>query len=280
MRTGKRLALVLAAVAATSGVIYSTLSPTGMAQERIHTATQALSADAVPVTVPAGWKLTFDPAFTGTRLNTKVWATCYLWAKPSVGCTNFGNADEREWYLPSQDQVSDGILDLAAERLPTAGRTAAGARKEYSCRSGMITSYPSFRFQYGYVQVTARIPRAAGLWSALWLVDAQDRWPPEIDILEHWGASDTGVYFHPAQAPRVAAHPRTANLAQGWHTFAVSWTAASLTWFIDGRAVMSTSTGVPHEPMYFIANLADYELPASGGCAGSLLIKSVKVWRP
>jgi beta-glucanase (GH16 family) len=280
MRTGRGLALVLAAVAATSGVIYSTLSPTGMAQERIRTAATALPADAVPVTVPAGWKLAFDPAFTGTRLNTKVWATCYLWAKPSVRCTNFGNADEREWYLPSQDRVSDGILDLAADRLPTPGRSAAGARKEYSCRSGMITSYPSFRFRYGYIQVTARIPHAAGLWSAFWLVDAQDRWPPEIDIAEHWGTGYTGVYFHPAQGPRIAAHPKTANLAQGWHTFAVSWTAAGLTWFIDGREVMSTSTNVPHEPMYLIANLADYELPASGGCAGSLLIKSVKVWQP
>jgi hypothetical protein len=65
MPTGKRLTLVLAALAATSGVIYSTLSPTGMAQERIRTATPAFSADAVPVTVQAGWKLTFDPAFTG-----------------------------------------------------------------------------------------------------------------------------------------------------------------------------------------------------------------------
>jgi beta-glucanase (GH16 family) len=280
MRKGKRRTLALAAVAATLGVAYSTLLPTGMAQERIRTATPALSADAAPVTVPATWKLTFDPAFAGTRLNTNVWATCYLWAEPSVGCTNFGNADEREWYLPSQDLVSNGILDLAAERLPTPGRTAAGARKEYSCRSGMITSYPSFRFRYGYVQVTARIPRAAGLWSAFWLVDAQDRWPPEIDIMEHWGASDTGVYFHPAEGPRVAADPRTADLAQGWHTFAVSWTAGSLIWFIDGREVMFTGTHVPREPMYFIADLADYELPASGGCAGSLLVKSVKVWQP
>jgi len=29
----------------------------------------------------------------------------------------------------------------------------------------------------------------------------------------------------------------------------VSWTAASLTWFIDGQEVMSTSTDIPHEPM-------------------------------
>jgi hypothetical protein len=32
--------------------------------------------------------------------------------------------------------------------------------------------------------------------------------------------------------------------------------------------------------MYFVANLADYQVSATGGCAGSLLIKSVKVWQP
>ena len=275
MRTGKKLAGVLVAVAVASVGVYLALSPGGMGKERVDDSRPAVSA-----AVPAGWRLTFDPGFTGSQLNTSVWATCFVWAKPLVGCSNFGNSDELEWYLPSQDRVSDGILDLAAQGLPTTGSTRRGAAKEYSCRSGMITSYPSFHFRYGYVQVTARIPRASGLWSAFWLADVKRQWPPDIDILDHWGATDTGVFLHPAQGPQVGAHPNTADLAQGWHTFDLSWTASSLTWFIDGRAVMSTDSGVPHEPMYFIANLADYQAPATGGCHGSLLIKSVKVWQP
>jgi len=281
MRTRKRLAVVLA-VATTLGVMYSTLSPTGTAQKRVHSDTPVLTAGTRPLTPgpPAGWRLAFDPGFGGSQLNTSVWATCFVWAEPSVGCTNFGNRDELEWYLPSQDRVSHGVLDLTAQRVATAGRTSRGRAKEYSCRSGMITSYPSFQFTYGYVQVTARIPRAFGLWSAFWLVDAEQQWPPDIDIMDHWGATDTGVYFHPARGPQVGAHLKTADLAQGWHTFGLSWTASRLTWFIDGREVMSTDSGVPREPMYFIANLADYQLSATAGCHGSLLIKSVKVWRP
>ena len=85
MRTGKKLAGVLVAVAVASGVIYAALSPGGMGKERVD-ASRPVSATAA---VPAGWRLTFDPGFTGSQLNTSVWAPCFVWAKPSAGCTNF-----------------------------------------------------------------------------------------------------------------------------------------------------------------------------------------------
>ena len=51
----------------------------------------------------------FDASFTGSRLNTSVWSTCYPWIHDGGGCTNFGNAKtEHEWYLPSQDRVYGG----------------------------------------------------------------------------------------------------------------------------------------------------------------------------
>ncbi len=236
-----------------------------------------------PTGIGSNWRLIFNPSFPGSRLNTSVWASCYLWANAARGCTNFGNSDEYEWYLPSQDRVSGGILHLVAQRIPTQGQTRNGEPKKYFCRSGMVTTYPSLRFKYGYLQVVARIPLAPGLWSALWLASAEQHWPPEIDILEHWGPSpaDTNVYFHPVRAARLGSRPSTANLSVGWHIFALSWTASSLTWFIDGREVMSTNENIPHEAMYFIADLADYVRPEPGkGCNGTLLIRSVKVWQP
>jgi beta-glucanase (GH16 family) len=234
-----------------------------------------------PDVTSAGWRLAFDARFPGSRLDTSVWGTCYPWAGTASGCTNFGSP-EHEWYLPSQDQVSGGVLHLVAQRVPTQGRAANGSPEEYACRSGMVTTYPSFRFEYGYVQVVARIPSGAGLWPALWLAAANLKWPPEIDILEHWGPPKerTGVYFHPRGAGEAEAHPATADLSAGWHTFSVNWTPSSVTWFIDGHAALAVGQHVPHQPMYFIANVADYWLPPSGGgCDGALLIRSVKVWQ-
>ena len=38
-----------------------------------------------------GWRLNFSSDFAGSRLNPRVWDTCYPWAKKSSGCTNFSN---------------------------------------------------------------------------------------------------------------------------------------------------------------------------------------------
>ena len=162
-----------------------------------------------------GEDLIFDSNFSGSTLNTSVWATCYPWAQPTSGCTNFGNT-EYQWYLPSQDQVSGGILHLAAQRLPTPRQDRNGAPKEYLCRSGMVTTYPSFHFKYGYLQVVARIPFSTGLWPALWLA-AMNHWPPEIDILEHWGVSaqTTAVHFPPGSS-WTAQRPPDYSQPLGW----------------------------------------------------------------
>lgn len=232
-----------------------------------------------PGTAGSGWKLTLDAGFPGARLDTSMWATCYPRTNPAAGCTNFGNSDEMEWYLRSQVHVSAGTLHLVARRVPTLGRNREGGAKEYFCRSGMVTSYPGFHFRYGYLQIVARVPRGAGLWPALWLVPVRDQWPPEIDILEEYGDGDAAVYYHPAVGPRIGGQTATANLSVGWHTFGLYWTRSSLTWFIDGREVMSISQHIPHLAMYLIADLADYVRPASGGCTGAMLVKSVKLWQ-
>src|ERR1700722_4065150 len=143
---------------------------------------------------------TFASNFSGKSLNTSIWATCSPWMDVAAGCTNFGNADEQEWYLPSQDQVSGGVLHLVAQPIPTRGTNSAGAAKTYECRSGMVTTMPGFSFEYGVGQLVAQTPSTAELWPALWLLAADEVWPPEIDMLEEWGPPDRaiGEFFHPA----------------------------------------------------------------------------------
>ncbi len=231
----------------------------------------------------------FNAIFTGSRLNTSIWGTCYPWMNLN-GCTNFGNAKtELEWYLPSQDQVYGGALHLVAQRVPTAGKNSTGGPKQYACRSGMITSYPSFRFEYGYVQVVARIPATAGLWGALWLDPANFGWPPEMDMLEAWGGPlpYSGSFFHYRAGSRLGRNRAVfspATKAFGWHTFALSWTRTQMTWLLDGKVELTVRQHIPHQPMFFIANLAEAVSPGQpdvglGDCDGELLIRSVKVWK-
>jgi beta-glucanase (GH16 family) len=240
--------------------------------------------------VPGVLHPTGDPAFvadfSGSSLDTSVWDTCYPWASQS-GCTNYGNAGlEDEWYMPSQVQVFGGELHLIAQQVPVVGQSSTGSPQDYACRSGMVTSEPGFRFQYGYIQIVAQIPTGSGLWPALWLDPANGQWPPEMDILEAYGGPPFGgyTYFHYATA--AGDQYTEAQILPdpiGWHTFALSWTSTQMTWLVDGHVIQTVTQNVPQQEMFFIADLAEQgssQNPtlAPGQCNGSLNISSVSWW--
>jgi beta-glucanase (GH16 family) len=237
-------------------------------------------------TLGPGWHLAFaSKGFGGRTLDSKVWTTCYPWWDKGTGCTNSGNS-EREWYMPSQIHLVRGVLNLVATRKPVWGTTApsGGRPKRYACRSAMVTSFQGFRFMYGYVRIAARLTLNPGLWSALWLAAANFQWPPEIDIIESWGLPwiRTGVYFHPRGAKGARFHlspAERARLTSGWHYFSLRWTPRYIAWFIDGKSVLIVRHNIPHQPMYLIANLADYSLTPPGSCHGALVVNSIKVWQ-
>jgi beta-glucanase (GH16 family) len=245
------------------------------------TAATVAKPSASLLTVPAGWKLAFDPGFAGTQLDTGTWATCYDWAtNPSVGCDNNPTA-EKEWYIPSQVNVSGGTVNLVAKQEPTQGLSTSGAAKTFTCRSGMISSKPGFNFTYGLIQVTAKLPYGPGLWPALWLAATNDQWPPELDIMEHWYSEpQMKIYDHTVGKKYLGGPvPTPANLSAGFHTYSLLWTKDRVTWYLDGVQVFTTTSYVPQQAMYFIANVAD-DSTAAGACTGTMEIQSVKVWQP
>jgi beta-glucanase (GH16 family) len=270
-----RLRAALAATVALAAVGSAAVAGGGSAS-----AASAAQSRPAQASLTAGMRLAFSSSFTGTKVNTKIWATCY-WGASKAGCTNFGNGTkEKEWYLASQDRVSNGTLLLVAQHKATAGLDPNGKPKTYACRSGMVTTDPGFHFKYGMVQVTAQIPYNTGLWAGLWLAAANHNWPPEIDVLEHWHFDKQAkVYLHPVTGARQGGPVYTpGNLSRGWHNFRLYWTKTRLTWSIDGITVFTTTTDIPQQSMYLIATLADDQTTA-GSCTGTLAIKSVKVWQ-
>jgi beta-glucanase (GH16 family) len=228
----------------------------------------------------AGLTLAFTANFGGNALNTSQWDTCYLWFTPSTGCTNYGNSQEEEWYLPSQDQVSGGELQMVASATPTAGTTKTGASKTYPYRSGMVTTDNSFSFTYGYVQIVAKLPGGSGTWPALWLVPKATVWPPEIDIMENWGTPTTfrGTYHWTTKNPRQQGYTiqTGVDLADSFNTYGLLWQPGALTWYFDTKAVASYSgAGVSTIPMFLIANLA---IDGTAPSPSDFDLKSVQVY--
>lgn len=253
------------------------------------TPTHSAAAAPSTLTVPAGWKLAFDPSFSGSALDTSTWDTCYEESEESTGCTNNPTV-EKEWYLPSQVSVSGGTLNLTAKQETTQGTSSSGAPETYSCRSGMVTSEPGFNFTYGLIQITAKLPYGPGLWPALWLEPSNGDWPPELDIMEHWySEQDYKVYEHFTNATDYVGGPVTTpvNLSAGFNTFSLLWTSSRVTWYLNGTQVYTTTEHVPQQAMYFIANVADRNPDGDnstslepGSCNGTMQISSVKVWTP
>lgn len=279
-----RLLLAVLCVIAATCITAWGLGASGGSQVRTSRSSAKSPFD-LAVSVPKSvskMRMVLDAKFGGTRLKRSLWDTCYPGTTdPAVGCTNFNNP-EKEWYLPAQDRVSGGVLHIVSSKTSTVGTSKSGGREVFACRSGMVTTHPGFNFKYGYIQVTARIPNNPGLWPALWLAASNLQWPPEIDMLEHWSppTSETGVFFHPV-GPEVRVHINDpGRLFKGWHTFGVDWTRSQVSWYIDGKLIVRVRQDIPHQKMYFIADLAHFVgRPHSSSCSGSLLIRSVKVWQ-
>jgi beta-glucanase (GH16 family) len=102
----------------------------------------------------------------------------------------------------------------------------------------------------------ARIPHGKGLWPAFWLLPADMSWPPEIDVMESIGdARRVYMTTHSAAQPAKGGE---ASVEPGvFHTFAVSWDAKQVVWYIDGREAKRDPTPPDlHKPMFLLANLA------------------------
>jgi Ca2+-binding RTX toxin-like protein/beta-glucanase (GH16 family) len=150
---------------------------------------------------------------------------------------------------------ADGTLSIWAK--PSANSEIFG----YGYTSGFISTKESHAQTYGYFEMKADIPSAAGAWPAFWLIPADGSWPPELDVMEvltsdphgTWTTGHSGVNGHSANG-MLSFTPETTD---GFHTYGALWTATDIVWYIDGVEVFRQATPSDmHKPMFMIANLA------------------------
>jgi beta-glucanase (GH16 family) len=214
--------------------------------------------------------------------------TCYDWNVN--GCTNAGNR-ELEWYAPSQVTVGGGAATLSSVRKPTVG----GDGRVYSWASGMLSTgrpswaaRPRFTFTYGYVEASIRMPAAAGMFPAFWLLTGDETVRPEVDIAELI-ASHTHVLMNlhwTTSAGTHASAPRTfgpVDFSAGYHDFAVDWEPSGLTWYVDGiaRYAVTDRLLVPARPMELLFTLAVGfpGPPPADVSTASMSIEHVRIWQ-
>jgi len=130
-------------------------------------------------------------------------------------------------------------------------------------------------WQYGYVEVRAKLPQGRGTWPAIWMLPEESRfggWPKdgEIDIMEHVGYDPGKVHgtvhteaFNHLQGTQKGGQLLVPNFASEFHTYAVDWKQGQMDFFIDGKhyfTFKNTGNGYQEwpfdQPFYLILNLA------------------------
>jgi beta-glucanase (GH16 family) len=192
------------------------------------------------------WQLTFQDEFNGTSLDTSKWNTGPRWGRVDM------NGEELQYYAEDAFEVQDGVLRIRADQRSIEGMNYT---------SGLIETRLSYMQSYGYFEIRAKLPKGQGFWPAFWMLPDKE-WPPEIDVFEYLGHDADTIYMSNHWSDSTNWHQSETtgytgpDFSADFHTFAVEWNLAEIIWFVDGIERHSTTTGVPNEPMYIIANLA------------------------
>lgn len=162
-----------------------------------------------------------------------------------------------------------GVLRIEARKDPN---PPPGKR---AWRSGLLASNDphgkGFSLQYGYFEISAKLPDSPGVWPAFWLASSSDRTVPdsaadgqiEIDILEFYGKPEVySTVLHvwkPAPAREVGQRvplPKR-DASSGFHTYGVLVTPQLITFYRDRREMWHTETPKEHKrPLMLLLNLA------------------------
>ena len=197
-------------------------------------------------TAPPNSRLTFDDEFNTGSLDPTKWVPFYTY--PEL----INNEDEV--YVPGALTFpSGGGLSIMANKLAT-------PYEGQSYSSGAMTTYGTFSQTYGYFEIKAQIPKGQGFWPAFWLLQDNQAWPPEIDVMENIGNAPIYTTYHWITSGTYYADSwgtSGTDYSQGYHTYGVSWLPNSIVFYIDGVPVYSVSGAqVSSQPMYMLLDFA------------------------
>jgi beta-glucanase (GH16 family) len=140
------------------------------------------------------------------------------------------------------DSIENASLDGHGHLAITALQKAYMGNAYTSAR---INTAGKFEQAYGRFEASLKMPQGQGLWPAFWLLGAtagQPSWPGcgELDIMEAQGQKPTvnhGSMHGPGYSgggALTAQYGSTSSLAEGFHTYAIDWTANEVDFSVDG----------------------------------------------
>lgn len=179
-----------------------------------------------------GYNLLWSDEFEDDELNDK-----YYNYDIGNGCPNlcgWGN-NELELYtdLPKNSKLSNSNLVITA------------TKNFNTFESAKIHTKDKLEFQFGRIDIRAKLPEGQGIWPAIWMLGAnidEVGWPAcgEIDIMEmvgheankthgtaHWGMQGQASTF------KGSSYSIGEKFIEEFHVFTLVWEFNKLTWYVD-----------------------------------------------
>ena len=181
---------------------------------------------------------------------------------------------------PEFIRVEDSLLRLTAKRWYDPSNSLVQYATTYSVRTKHAMSY-----QYGYLEMRARVPYKHGAWPSFWLVSEgaigqrkDAKCFAEVDVFEVFSSTNEAVpnihkWFY--NGPHTAYETdtelngsyrfiNTDGLADEYHIYGFEWTDKEMSMYIDGEKYMTYDLTydydgngekeVFHDPLYIILN--------------------------
>ena len=197
--------------------------------------------------------------------------------------------------------VSNGVLNIVAKKEVYSSQ---GVTKQYT--SARLNS--KFAFQYGKIEIRAKLPSGLGTWPAIWTLgkninengaywDNQGygttSWPAcgEIDIMEHWGYNQNYVQ---SATHTPSSYGGTVNIggqviptaSSEFHTYTLLWYPDKLIFSVDGNIhytykpiELNSDTWPFNEEQYLLLNFAILPDIDPNFVADTLEVEYVRVYQ-
>jgi|GEM_PF-2626665 len=154
--------------------------------------------------------------------------------------------NELQHYTERNTYVSDGTLKIVAKQEEF---TQQQETKQFT--SSRLNS--KYKFTYGRVEVSAKLPTGAGTWPAIWMLGdgvnergsfhaGNINWPAigEIDIMEMWGRRQgfvsSSLHTTSSNGSTVNTHELVVpGASTEFHTYALDWNAERMIFSVDGN---------------------------------------------
>ncbi len=235
--------------------------------------------------VPDNYKLVWQDEFTKEG---KVDAAKWNFER------GFVRNNELQWYQETNASQKNGMLHIEGrrERIKNTGYEAGSnnwkkSREFAEYTSSSINTRGKYEFQYGILEVRAKIDTASGMWPAIWTLGASKPWPAngEIDVMEFyqvkgektilanaaWADSTKRANWDEAKIPFSEFIKKDPNWTEKFHIWKMDWTEEYIRIYLDGELLNEVDleqTLNPdgfnpfHQPHYILLNLA---LGSNGG---------------